>query len=61
MVFPHPFFSTWFSQNVQGRFEEQLAGFLGYGCTVSYLTGGNNRHPAPGVVAETPHKSVDYP
>jgi len=61
VVFPHPFFSTWFSQNVQGRFEEQLAGFLGYGCTVSYLTGGNNRHPAPGVVAETPHKSVDYP
>jgi len=61
VVFPHAFFSTWFAQNVQGRFEEQLAGFLGNGCVVSYLTGGDNRRaaiPAPGEAAQ---KSVDFP
>lgn len=61
VVFPHSFFSTWFSQNVQGRFEEQLAGFLGKGCTVSYLTGGNNHRSLASSPLDTAHKSVDYP
>lgn len=61
VIFPHAFFSTWFSQNVQGRFEEQLATFLGAGCTVSYLTGGNARRANAQPQADVVHKSVDYP
>ena len=44
--FPHIFFSTWFAENIQGRFEEQLNAFFGPGYVIQYNNGnggnGNN-------------------
>lgn len=62
VVFPHAFFSTWFAQNIQGRFEEQLGAYLGPGYFISYATGSNNSRPGRTLpILENTSKSIDFP
>lgn len=70
--FPHAFFSTWFAENMQGRFEEQLGIFLGPGYVIRYGQGngchapreaGNDSHMAPPAMASVMSGAtrIDFP
>ncbi|EPR44047.1 Chromosomal replication initiator DnaA [Desulfovibrio sp. X2] len=62
VTFPHSFFSTWFAQNVQGRFEEQLSSFLGPGFVIAYSTGRGATAPKESLPAQSGGtKSIDFP
>ncbi|WP_237559927.1 DnaA ATPase domain-containing protein [Desulfohalovibrio reitneri] len=61
--FPHAFFSSWFAQHVQDRFEEQMNGFFGPGSIISY---GHNGHGAgtsetASTAGKERVKSLDFP
>lgn len=60
VAFPHAFFGEWFDNHARGRFEEEVARFLGPGYTVLYgdgQTGGGR----PRLQVHKPARSVDFP
>lgn len=63
VVFPHAFFATWFSGDVQERFEKDLHEFLGGGFALRYGTngsGGRNGNESAENGAEEV-RSIDFP
>lgn len=46
ILFPHPYFVHWFEARLRGRFEAELAGFFGNGCSVQYRSRGFEDRPA---------------
>lgn len=67
VLFPHELFASWFAQNVQGRFEQELGGFLGPGYQVTYNAGQKSLAPGQRPAAGNPagpcgrNKATDYP
>ena len=60
--FPHAFFSTWFAENVQGRFEEQLNSYFGPGYVIQYSQGNGNHSPQDNNTPRlSPAKRIDFP
>jgi chromosomal replication initiator protein len=60
VIFPHAFFADWFSENVQGKFEEQLSHFLGNGYRIAYRRPHVKGLPAPMPVRAEGTK-IDFP
>lgn len=61
VLFPHPYFGHWFEGRIKGRFETELAGFLGNGCLIRYRS--RAFVPGPAAPAREPlaTASIEFP
>jgi len=60
VIFPHAFFAEWFTKHARGRFEEEVARYLGPGYTVVYENS-NGATERPQHLAQKPAQSMDFP